>query len=259
MMRETWPRRPDRLAWVPLSALVAVAAILTVAAWVALRAENWGGVPQRLLNACLLAPQLAVRGSWAWATTHPFTAAMLGVLVGSLGWALVRLARSLWNGWQVGRQLSRYQGGRFTRLDGALRLTPEVDPARVRIVPSVRPGAFSAGLLRQRICLSVGLIESLTETELASVLRHENAHVTARDPMRLAAVRLLSDFLWFLPITPVLAETFSGHAELRADEAAVGAGSDPVELASAIVKAARGALSAPALAPALGGLGLVER
>lgn len=258
-MPTTWPRRPDRLAWCALSGLAAVAAVLTAAAWVALRAANWGEVPQRLLNACLLATESTLRGSWAWATAHPFTAATLGVVVGSLGWALSRLAVSIWNGWQAGRRLSRYDPGRFPMLDRAIRLAPEVDPARVRVVPSARPAAFTAGLVRPRICLSVGLIESLTDTELGSVLRHEHAHVSARDPLRLAAVWVLSDFLWFLPISRVLADAFSGQTELRADGAAVAAGSDPVELASAIVKTAKGALPASTLAPALRGLGLVER
>lgn len=253
------PRRPGRLAWLALSGLAAVATVLMGAAWVALRSESWQDAPERLVRACLLVSESAARGFWAWATAHPLTALALGILAGSLGWAVVRFSLSLWNGSPRGRQLDVYEPGRFLLLDQALRATPDVDPALVRVVRASRCGAFTAGLVHPKICLSVGLIESMTEGELQGVLRHELAHVRARDPLGLAAVRFLSDFLWFLPITRSFADAFLGQAEFQADEAAVVAGGDPVELASAIVKAAKGALLAPPLAPALGGLALVEQ
>lgn len=253
------PCRPSRLAWLALSGLVVMAFVLGGGVWVALRPENWGVNPQRVWDACLLISQSVAGASWSWTTTHPLTALALTFLAASMVWALVRLALSLLWGWRLGRQLSVYESGQFPLLDRALRLTPEVEPGRIRVLRSMKPDAFTIGLVRPKMCLSVGLLQTMTEREIQGVLRHEHAHLAARDPLRLAAVRLLSDFLWFLPITRNLVDAFSGLAEFRADDAAVSAGSDALELASAIVKTAKGASSGPRLAPALGGLALVEQ
>lgn len=253
------PRGTSRLAWLALSGLGVIAFVLGAGAWVALRAENWGRGPQRLVDACLLFSQSVAEGVWSWTTTNPLTALVLAFLAASMLWALVRLSLSLLASWRVGIQLTVYEAGRFPRLDQALRLCPEIEPARIRVIRSITPEAFTIGLVRPKVCLSVGLLQSMTETEISGVLRHEHGHVAARDPIRLAAVRLLSDFLWFLPIARTLAEAFSGLAEFRADDAAVLAGSDSLELASAIVKTAGGASSGPRLAPALGSLALVEQ
>ncbi|MBI4611789.1 MAG: M56 family metallopeptidase [Candidatus Rokubacteria bacterium] len=192
-------------------------------------------------------------------STHPLTALALAFLSGSLLWATLRLAFSLVGGWWLGRRLSTYEPGEFPLLDRALGVAPEVDSTRIRISRSPAPQAFTIGLIRPKICLSRGLLEGMTETEILAVLRHEHAHVKARDPLRLAWVRLLADFLWFLPVSRALAGAFSGMAELRADDAALSAGSDSIELASAIAKTARGGVPAWHLAPALGGLALVEQ
>lgn len=249
--------RPGRLAWLALSGLAATALLLAGAVEMALQSEPWGAAPQRLVDACLLFSRSVATTTWSWVTHHPLAALALAFLVGSMAWALARLAMALLRGGRLGRKLSAYEAGSFPLLDRALPLAPEVDPTRIRIIPSMTPEAFTVGLLRPKICLSEGLLQSLREPELQAVLRHEHAHARALDPLRLAAVRFLSDFLWFLPVSRPLADAFSGMAELRADEAAVAAGSDALELASAIVRTARG-VAPPRLAPALGGLALVE-
>lgn len=251
--------RSGRLAWLALSGLVAIAVVLGAGMWVALRAEDPGAIPQRLINACLLISQSVAERFWAWTIAHPLTALVLVFLVGSMAWAVLRLGLSLLAEWRLGRRVSRYEAGQFPVLDRALGLAPEVRPARIWIFRAMTREAFTIGMIRPKVCLSTGLLQSMTEAEIEAVLRHEHAHLTALDPLRLAAVRLLSDFLWFLPITRLLTEAFSGLAELRADERAVAAGSDALELATAIVKTARGAFLGPRLAPALGGLALVEQ
>ena len=259
MRTRLWPDRPGGLAWLALSGLALIATALAAGVWVALRAEAWGARFQQLVNACLLVSASVGEGLWLWPTHHPLAALALGFLTASLAWALVRLGLSLRGGWRVRTSLTRYAPGEFPVLDRALALCREIDPRRVRVLGSAAPEAFTLGLLRPRICLSAGLLGSMTDTELQLVLRHEQAHVTARDPLRLAAARLLSDFLWFLPLGRALADAFTALAEFRADEAAVSAGGDPLDLSSAIVKTARGASAGPRLAPALGGLELVEQ
>lgn len=252
------PARPGRLAWLTLLALASLALLLGVGAWISLQAERWGTGPRRLVDACLLMSTSITDGFWSVTKIHPFSAVALAFLVASMAWAWLRLSLSLAAGWRAGRWLARYEPGRFTALDRVLRMSPEVEPARIRIIRSGTPNAFTIGFLRPKICLSSAFLESATDAETDAVLHHERAHAVARDPLRLAAVRLLSDFLWFLPITRTLARAFSAMAELRADEAAVSAGSDPLELASAIVKSAGDASSNFRLAAALGGLALLE-
>jgi len=253
------PDRSDRLAWLGLSGLAAIAVVLGTGVWVGLRAEDPGAIPQRLINACLLISQSVAESFWSWTTAHPMVALVLIFLGASMAWAVLRLGLSLLAGWRLGRRVSRYEAGQFPILDRALGLAPEVRPSRIRIFRGMTPEAFTLALIRPKICLSAGLVQSMTEAEIQVVLRHEYAHVVALDPLRLATVRLLADFLWFLPVTRILTDAFSGLAELRADERAVAAGSDALELASAIVKTARGASPGLRLAPALGGLALVEQ
>ena len=88
--------------------------------------------------------------------------------------------------------------------------------------------------------MSKGLIEALSEEELRAVLLHELGHAERRDPLRLLIVRGISDALWFLPLAGELAAGFADAAEQAADEAAVRKMPDPLDLASAIVKVAKG-------------------
>lgn len=253
------PIGPGRLAWLALAGLAAVAAALTGAAWVALRTDAHVDGVEQLARVCLLASESVARGLWGWASSHPWTAVALGGLAGSLAWAQLRLGASLVSGWRMNGRLIPSTAGRLPALEWALRGAPDVDPARVGVLRSATPTAFTAGLVRPRIYLSAGLVETLTRGELRSVIRHEQAHAAAWDPVRLAAARFLSDFLWFLPVARNLTDAFANQAEFRADDAAVAVGSDSIALAAAIVKVARGAVVPPRLAPALGGFALVER
>lgn len=251
-------RRPNRLARLAPYALALGAVGLGGAAWLALRAEAWGAAGRRLVGACWLVADAVSLAPGGWVAAQPWTALALGLLAASLLRALARLGLALGSGWRLGRRSAPYESGRSAVLDAALRLAPEVARDRVRVVRGRRPAAFTAGWLRPKVCLSVGLLERLTATELQGVLRHEQAHVRARDPLRLAALRLLADLLWFLPIARLLAERAAAETELRADDAAVAAGSDALALASAIVKTARGSALIPRLIPSLAGLPLVE-
>jgi hypothetical protein len=77
--------------------------------------------------------------------------------------------------------------------------------------------------LRPEIYVSQRAVELLTEAELGAVLAHENHHRRVRDPLRLAAGRILSDALFFLPGLRPLSTRYADLAELSADRAAVDA------------------------------------
>lgn len=250
---------PSRLAWLALAGLAAVATTLIGAGWMGLRPDPRADGLEQLARVCWLASESAVWRLWGWAWHHPWPAVVVGGLAGSLAWALLRLGASLASGWRVKERLTADPSGRVPALERALRGAPDVDPARVRVLSSATPSAFTAGLVRPWIYVSAGLVVVLTDEELRSVIRHEQAHAIAWDPMRLAAARFLSDFLWFLPVARNLGDAFANHAEFRADDAAVVGGSNPVDLAAAIVKTVRSGVVTPRLAPALRGFAVVER
>jgi BlaR1 peptidase M56 len=97
------------------------------------------------------------------------------------------------------------------------------------------PEAFSAGLLKPRVYLSSGALQTLQTAELAAVVEHEVHHCHHRDPLRLLIVQVLSDALFFLPVMHRLGERYRTLAELAADEAAVATGACRGTLAAALL------------------------
>jgi Zn-dependent protease with chaperone function len=106
----------------------------------------------------------------------------------------------------------------------------------VTVIPGATPQAFCAGFLRPRIFISAGAVEVLSREELEAVLRHEQRHLEARDPLRLACARVLERALFFIPALPTLTERSVELSELRADDAAIRTASgDRSALASALL------------------------
>ena len=117
-------------------------------------------------------------------------AALLLLAVGAFGaFEIAAVARASWRQLRGYRRL-RAALGHPTPLDG--------DPS-VRVIPDSLPQAFCAGYLRPGVYVSERAVELLTESELGAVLAHEHHHRRARDPLRLAAGRILSEALPFLP------------------------------------------------------------
>jgi hypothetical protein len=79
-------------------------------------------------------------------------------------------------------------------------------------------------------------IELLADAELDAVLAHEHHHRRARDPLRIACGRVLSEALFFLPALRALCNRYADVAELNADRAAVHASAGrEAPLASALL------------------------
>ena len=111
---------------------------------------------------------------------------------------------------QASRRFHRFLSGEQPQaLHGALLIA---DP---------QPRAFCAGLLRPRVYVSTGAVAILDEAALSAVLAHERHHARRRDPLRLAAGRVLARALFFLPELGDLVERQQALAELSADESAV--------------------------------------
>ena len=155
---------------------------------------------------------------------------------------------AIWDRWRASRRIRE-------TLDTLEAYTPEADdvfytcgaragiePARVRIVPGLPVPAFTAGWLRPVIYAAEDLRLRLTPDQLALVLRHEAAHMRARDPLRLSVLRFLAALLFWIPAIRAIAEDWADEAEIRADEFA--SGGQPLLLASALV-----ALATPTSTP----------
>jgi hypothetical protein len=109
-------------------------------------------------------------------------------------------------------------------------------PPRASVFPGDAPQAFCAGHWRPSIYISQGAVDLLSEDELAAVLRHEQQHLEARDPLKLACARVVTRALFFLPALAALSDRYVEIAEVRADDAAVAAdGGNRGTLASALL------------------------
>jgi hypothetical protein len=114
------------------------------------------------------------------------------------------------------------------------------EPA-VTVLDATTPLAFCAGWLRPRVYVSRGALERLPDEQLRAVLAHEHHHRALRDPLRLAAGRVLSQALFFLPVLRPLSDRYGDAAELAADAAAVRAsGGAAGPLAAAMLSLAAG-------------------
>ncbi len=104
-----------------------------------------------------------------------------------------------------------------------------------------------AGLRRPQVVVSAGALVELDEAELRAGLDHERGHIALRHRYLLVAGELARAVGRFLPGTNAAARELTFALERHADSYALSRRHEPAVLASAICKAARGALQAPAL------------
>lgn len=209
----------DRLAF---RALVSVAGLLLLclACLLALSlrlgwliGSVWVVCCSMLMTQSSMLPPVPVWLSW---TTALLTGSLFGVMLG----------QSMVAGWRLWRATQRLtQAAQTTRLG----LPPLVAQPASRlnladvlvIVPNRAPLSFCYGLWRPRICLSLGLVELLTEIELEAVLWHEAYHLQRREPLRMVVAICLSRFFFFVPLLAELRDHYLAEKELAADAFAV--------------------------------------
>jgi len=98
--------------------------------------------------------------------------------------------------------------------------------------------AFTHGLIRPKIYLSTGLLNSLTRGEARTVLLHEIHHRKSRDPLRLFLATLLRDIFFYLPIGGYIARRLHTVKEKAADDAVIKRTGDPFLFAETLLKVA---------------------
>lgn len=93
----------------------------------------------------------------------------------------------------------------------------------VLVIDDERPRAFCVGLLRPRVYVTTGALRRLDRSALDAVLAHERHHARRRDPLRLAAGRVIARALFYVPGIERLVGRHQALAELSADESAIDA------------------------------------
>jgi hypothetical protein len=122
------------------------------------------------------------------------------------------------------------------RLAGWLARLHPIPRDGVFVIDDDRPEAFCAGLWRPRVYITSGALAVLDTPALRAVLAHERHHARRRDPLRLAASRVIARSLFFLPAVRELRRGQQILVEISADESAVNdAAGDRSTLARAIL------------------------
>lgn len=154
------------------------------------------------------------------------------LFVAGLGYAVADRARAAWNARRTLRLLTTARP-----LPGGIVWSLARDAGvgqRLFLVDGLPVPAFTAGWIRPRIYVSSDLPSLLDAGELRAVIAHEAAHVRRRDPLRFSLLRFLACTLFYVPVLRRLADDVVDESEVMADDHA--AGSDPLPLASALVK-----------------------
>lgn len=120
--------------------------------------------------------------------------------------------------------------------------------------------AFTHGLVRPRIYISMGLLNSLDRGEIKSVFLHELHHKRRLDPLRFFLLNFIRDSFFYIPAIGHLVVHLHVKKEHEADDAAASSMREPLSLASALIKVAafnREMAAAPAAFTGVGGSGSV--
>jgi Zn-dependent protease with chaperone function len=141
-----------------------------------------------------------------------------------LGYGMYLVSRRLWHSYSFLARLNLASG-----LNRSLALPPQVISLcaelgltqRMVVLSTEVPIAFCFGLLRPRICVSTGLLATLTDKELKAVLLHEDHHQRHYDPLRTLVVDGVAAVLFFLPIVAEWRDLFRTATELAADRHAI--------------------------------------
>jgi hypothetical protein len=225
----------------------------TAAVCAALLTRLW----PRLLPAALTLPTAGARARrFALLRLAPFTAGLAAAVVlglnflryeprgtteepGLLLLLVAALALALTAG-AAGRILSAagtmWQCRRLVRACGARSTGPGGQP--VWIIDTEYPVAAVMGVVSTRVLLSRRILSECTDAEVASVVRHEIAHIQRLDNLVQGAMRFLPDPLAHTATGRAIQAAWATAAEEAADDLAAQDPADRTDLASALVRVA---------------------
>lgn len=167
---------------------------------------------------------VAIHTSW-WMTFA--AAAILTLTLYTILRFFVTLGRHYWQYRQALFHLER-QGRRTMTHSGSTEA--------ISVIPDVQPVAYTIGLVHPRIIVSEGLLNRLSAAEVAAVLRHEQAHQRAHDPLIVMLIdSMTSAWHWLPGARRVMREAYSLR-ELAADAQATDDYRSASDLSSAFIK-----------------------
>ncbi len=216
------------------------------AAWIVAAAfipETWLG--KASFNAAHLAPlhEMHLLGdvtakfepTLAYATFTFFIAAAIFA-----GWSSVR------GSWRVGRVIRKLEMSAAAPPAEQIVLAERISQREkldVGLVMSDYPFSFVWGFWRSKLVLSSGLLRTLNADELTGVLEHEAAHHARRDNMAKLLLSACSYASLAFPLSRLLLRWRAEEVELICDEVATARTTAPLDIADALVKLHRQALT----------------
>ncbi|MBV7504218.1 M56 family metallopeptidase [Bacillus sp. sid0103] len=98
------------------------------------------------------------------------------------------------------------------------------------------PLAFTFGFLKPVIVLSTTFTEMLDAKELEAVIYHETSHQRYYDGIKVFILQIISEALWYIPLTMWSYQNYRIMIELVADEYAINRMGSELGLGSALLK-----------------------
>ncbi len=125
---------------------------------------------------------------------------------------------------------------RETRIESVItRMNLPVD-----VLDSDAPVIFLAGMFRPRLVLSSGVLRALSQQQLNSVFRHEEAHLASRDNFKRLLLLLSPEIFPFARISDSIDHAWSQFTEWAADDdASANNPGESLSLAESLVRVAR--------------------
>lgn len=173
----------------------------------------------------------------AW-SLRGWTLAIIGLwLLGALAWA-GWLAVSYRSFCYRIRNRARLVGGDVRRLFDRLEPERAVGKPVELSASSQLQSPLAKGVTRPEICLPVRVLSELSEQQQETLLAHELGHLVRRDPAWLLIARTIESVLFLQPLNRLARRRLQEISELRADDWAVTATGNPLDLARCLTRVA---------------------
>jgi Zn-dependent protease with chaperone function len=168
----------------------------------------------------LVAAEVAKEGIGSLSEGGHWTAALFVAVVGT--GALVGLRAFLLQ-LSASRRLARRVEGLASPDDPRVAAAAKRVGLRrdVAVVDCAESFSFVYGALAPRIAISRGLVDQVTDDEIAAVLEHERYHVRNLDPLKVLFARALPPTFFYLPALRLFEQRYVAGRELAADRLAL--------------------------------------
>jgi heat shock protein HtpX len=162
----------------------------------------------------------------------------LGALIGGRQGMLiafaVALAMNLFSYWNADKMVLRMYGAQEVDEHSApgyygmvrdLAARAELPMPRVYVMDSPQPNAFATGRnpSHSAVCASTGLLDTLSQEEVAGVMAHELAHIRNRDTLTMTVAATIGGAISMLAQYLQFGMLFGGHREDRSGIGWIGA------------------------------------